>query len=168
MPSNCERVQGAGPLGTEGDPQGVVLPAGTVLTAETQEVVLLPATNVRTSTYISPDQTNRFHRGVCVFLRITAAPVSPTGNLRISLQARDPVANTTYLGLNARTASVTVNAAGGFMWMFYPGSSGEVFVLNFSGMKDVISYPLPRIWRIVVAHSDAQSYTYSLSYVLMP
>ena len=176
--TNAATVQGPGPTGQEGFPIAIVGATGAspidvniasgVATPETQEVILLPKGTVRTSTYISPDQINRFHRGVNIYLRITAAPVSPTGYLRISLQARDPADITTYLGLNARTSQVTVNGVGGFMWMFYPGSAGEVFVLNFSGMKDVISYPLPRTWRIVVVHSDAQSYTYSLSYTLMP
>lgn len=132
-----------------------------------QEIVLFDS-RPRTVTQITPDQVNTLYKGVMIWLRVTAAPVSPTGFLRISLQARDPVNLTTYLGLNAKTALVPISAAGGFAWMFYPGSAGDVFVANFSGIKDVISYPLPRVWRVAVVHSvPGEIYTYSLSATLM-
>src|SRR6266498_485155 len=118
--------------------------------------IVLAASAARTATLITVDQINTLYKGVAIWLRVTAAPASPTGFLQLSLQVRDPVEITTYLGLNARTALVPISGVGGFMWMFYPGSAGEVFTANFSGVKDVISYPLPKIWRVVVVHSDAQ------------
>lgn len=127
-----------------------------------QEIVLATSA-ARTTTFVGTDQTNLYHRGVMVFLRITAAPSPATGFLRLSIQARDPVATTTYSALNARSTQVTVNAVGAFMWVLYPGASGDVFTANSSGVKDIIAFPLPKIWRVVVVHSNAESYTYSVA-----
>jgi hypothetical protein len=117
----------------------------------------LLASAARTSTTVSPTQTNYNARGVQVVLRVTS--VSGTGGLQVSIQGQDSASSAWYM-LNALPSAVT--STGTYVYELYPGigsASGQI--------TQRTSGTLPRTWNAVVTHGDSSSYTYSLGYSLI-
>jgi hypothetical protein len=102
----------------------------------------------RTATINSADQTNRNHRGVTVYLNVTAVTATPS--LVVKIQAKDPAGN--YVDLLVGSAVATVSAAS---YTVYPGVTETANV--------DASTPLPRDWRVRVEHGDADSATYTVT-----
>jgi hypothetical protein len=121
-------------------------------TRNNQDNVTLLASATRTSTTSSADQTNYNGRGVLVYLNVTAA--SGTGGLTLTIQAKDPVTGT-YQTLNSAPTAVT--ATGFKTYELYPGAA------TTGGLTQAVQQPLPRTWRVQVAHGDSSNYTYSVS-----
>ncbi|MBW3622702.1 MAG: hypothetical protein KY468_04755 [Armatimonadetes bacterium] len=116
----------------------------------TQEGTAL-ASAARTASTASSDLANASARGVLLFLDVTAA--GATGGLTLRAQYKDPVSGR-YVDINAAPAAVTT--ASTTAYVIYPGST--------AGGTQATSAPLSKTWRINVAHGDASSYTYSVSY----
>lgn len=113
----------------------------------------------RTATTIGPLITNYNGRGVHVILDVTAVPAAPgTGGLGIQIQSIDPVTGTPIGCLDIAAVS-PFQAADIYVVELYPGASG-----TGSNIRQRTSGSLPRIWRIVIFHYDAQPYTYSVGY----
>ena len=107
----------------------------------------------RTATTATADQTNLSHRGVVLFLDVTAAPGGGE-TLTVEIQGKDPT-SLKYVPLATFTA---VSATGTTAYTFYPGAVETVAVAG----HEVQGLVLPRSWRTRVVHSAAGSWTYSL------
>lgn len=118
----------------------------------------LLASAARTADTTSADQTNHNARGVIVHLNISAA--SGTGGLVMRFQMKDPVSGN-YIDVNAAPTARTT--AEYFTYIWYPGASMAVA----ANLHQVNAAPLPRTWRVRVAHADGSSYTYSVAYSLI-
>ena len=121
----------------------------------TEQIPLL-ASAARTATNYSNPQTNHYHRGVKVFIDCTA--VTDTPSVTFSIQERDPIGGDykTILTSAAVTAAITAPV----VLTVYPGC---VAVTNV-----VLNEPLPRTWRLLATHADADSITYSVSCCYIP
>lgn len=116
------------------------------------EGVLLASAS-RSSAPTTSIQTNYNHRGVVVFLDVTAA--SGTGGLAIEIHGVDPVTGKA-IKLNSNMTLIT--ATGVYEAILYPGMS------HSSGDANV---PLPRKWQVKIYHGDGSSYTYSVGHSLI-
>lgn len=122
-------------------------------------LTVLPSA-VRTATATSGDILNTGEnlnaRGAYLFLNVTGVLTTPL--ITLSVQAADPAAGT-YRTVFAATAGVSATKT----YLIYPGigSAGN-------DVTQILSYPLPPDWRVVVAHDDTDPITYSVSAVLLP
>ncbi len=121
----------------------------------TAEGILL-ASAARTATNYSEPRTNHFYRGVKVFIDCTAATDTPS--VTFSIQEQDPVGKDFKSILTS--AAVTGAITAPVVLTVYPGC---VAVAN-----QVLNEPLPRTWRVLATHADADSITYSVSYCYIP
>ncbi|MDE2097981.1 MAG: hypothetical protein KGL39_12080 [Patescibacteria group bacterium] len=117
----------------------------------------LLASAARTTTTISPTQTNFNAKGVILFLNVTAA--SGTGGLQLSLAASAPSGATADLTMGKATA---VTATGRYALVAYPGATTAS-----NDIKLALADPVPRSWYSYVQHNDSSSYTYALDYALI-
>lgn len=119
--------------------------------------VLIPAGTTRTTAYSGPTSLAKTEAGILVILNVTAA--SGTGGLTVRINAVDPGSGSN-VALNAAPTAVT--ATGTYSYALYPygAATGDV--------TQATSFYLPRSFRVTVAVGDASSYTYSLSYTLLP
>jgi hypothetical protein len=115
----------------------------------------LLASQARTATALSPNQTNYNARGVILFLNVTTS--SGTGGITVTVQGVDPV---TGSNSSIFTASSAITGTGIKKYILYPGASG-------GSIDSIAGIPLPRTWFIQVNHSDSSSYTYSVGYSLI-
>lgn len=113
--------------------------------------VTLAASAARTAAFQSADQVNYRHRGLLLFMNITAA--SGTGGLKPSLLLKDQLSGVYFLLWQNGTFQT---GTGFFTWAFYPGASGGAISVGSVGF-------LNSIWAVAVAVGDATSYTYSIS-----
>jgi len=111
--------------------------------------VSLLASAARTATVSSSDQTNYNHRGVKVFINVTAAVDTPS--VVFTIEEKDSVG----AGYNSILASAAITGTGLTVLTVYPGA---VAVAN-----RVANEPLPRTWRVTATHADTDSITYSVS-----
>lgn len=119
-----------------------------------QEGTLLTSA-ARTAQTDSAVQTNYGWRGIILFLSITAA--SGSGGLQVRIIGVNPADATNHFLNSAPTAKT---ATGQAAYAFYPGTT--------TGGDQGTPYPLPRTWFARVQVGDSSSYTYSLSYCLIP
>lgn len=117
------------------------------------ELIIFPSA-VRNTSTTSEDFINHNARGVSIFINITAVPGVDTITPR--LEWKDP-ASGVYINVATGTARA---AAGLFILTSYPGTGG-------TGGQD-FSRQLVRTWRLVMVHSAATNFTYSVgaSYTL--
>lgn len=116
-----------------------------------QQATLLPSL-ARTATPTAATLTNEYHRGIVVTIDVTAAG---GGEITPTIQGVDPTSGKAYTILAGAAKSTT----GTVVMRVYPGSA---VAANLSA-NDV----LPRDFKISVAHTDAQSITYSVGYALV-
>lgn len=112
------------------------------------------ASAARTASHQSEDQLNRGHRGVRVVINATASAATPS--VVFTIQAKDVTSNTYQTVL----ASAAVTGTGTTVLKVYPGITAAA---NAS-----VSDVLAPIWRLDVAHGDADSLTYSVGVDLLP
>lgn len=110
---------------------------------------------VRSATLSSADFTNHNGRGIILFLNITAVPTIDTVLLRMEI--RDPVSGL-YKLMFAGTAQ---SATGLTTYYVYPGGADAGQYTNR------ISSPLPRTFKLMVVHSAATNFTYSVGASLL-
>ena len=110
----------------------------------------LLASAARTATTGSATQTNHNAKGVICTINVT---VAGTGNLTLTVFAIDPVAGP----WSQLVASGAISTATYQTIVAYPGAVT-------SGGVTAASLPLPRTWFARVAHTDASSWTYSVSF----
>jgi hypothetical protein len=112
---------------------------------------VLLASEARTTTQTTADQTNYNGRGIHVILDVTAITDTPSIVLKIEGKSASGIYYTLLEG--AAVTGVSKN-----IYKVMPWAAN---VANVSA-ADL----LPRTWRIVITHSDADSITYSLDYAI--
>jgi len=113
------------------------------------EGVSLLAEAARTVQTSSPDQFNRWWRGVLLVIYVAAA--GGGGGLTPLILPYEPL----YGGAFLFTATPTkITATGTYTYLLYPG------VTTATGVTQVFDRPLPRRWKLRVDVDDATSYTY--------
>ncbi len=118
------------------------------------------ASAARTVSTISADIPSGGFRGLIVYLNVTAA--SGTGGLTPRLIAKDPLSLVTSVSAAVSTAAT---ATGLRVFHFGPG----VGTLSGTGLGwGAAGVQLSGTFQLQVLHGDASSYTYSLSYELLP
>lgn len=127
--------------------------AGNALVLQTASGVLY-ASAARTTDPTPADQTNANARGLHVIIDVTAITATPS--VVFTIQGKDPASGKYYTLL----ASAAITAAGTTVLRVYPGLT---VAANLTA-NDV----LPRTWRVVAVHGDADSITYSVGYSLIP
>jgi hypothetical protein len=115
-----------------------------------QNISLL-ASAARTVTTSTSDQLNVNHRGVHVYVDVTAVPGGET--LTVDIEAL--IDTGVYYSLHSGTP---INATGVYIYKVYPGLGGGSAIANDA---------LPRTWRVTVTHSAGGSWTYSVRANLM-
>lgn len=132
------------------------------------EQLTVLASQSRTANTASADQTNYNHRGVMVFLDITATP-NNAETLTPTIQIKDPVSGKYFIALQspvitASTLGATPTAAT-FVFVLCPGIDTAAFGGTANKM---VSAPLPRRWRVNVFHSAGGAWTYSVGASMIP
>ena len=112
--------------------------------------VVLLASAVRAANNDTPDQVNRFGRGVIVFVDVTAVPGVDT--VTFTLQGRNPIRAASWYTI---LASAALAATGQVVLKAFPGLTAAANL--------TVSDVLPYHWRVSVAHSAATNFTYSVS-----
>lgn len=115
------------------------------------------ASAARTGTANSSDLVNYNARGVQIMLNVTSAG---TGSIQANVQGKDPV-SAGYYKLAADPTAVTTAAL--FVYEFYPGAS----TAGAGGVTARVAASLPRTFRVIVTHGNANSITYSVGYSLI-
>lgn len=111
------------------------------------------ASAARTTAINSPDLINGSARGVRVYINVTADPA--TASLTFTIKDKDPISGTYHTIL----ASAAITGVGLTVLTVYPGMTTAANV--------AVSEPLPRTWRVEVTVGNADSMTYSVSYVYL-
>lgn len=120
------------------------------------ETTLL-ASAARTADTNTADQTNVNHVGVFVVVNVTAVAASPSVVVRV--QGKEPVSGN-YYNLLDGTPITDVSGVGMYVFKVTPGI-GQV-------AGGAAADRLPKTWRVLMDHGDADSITYSVSAVLLP
>jgi hypothetical protein len=127
------------------------LPIKGATDSENSDGVFL-ASGARTTTQTQADQTNLNKNGIRVVVDTTAIG---TGSITVAIQAKDP-ASGKYVTMLTGAAIVTNTT---MTYLVYPGAANTA---NVSANDR-----LPRTWRILVTHNNANSATYSVGYMLL-
>ena len=118
-----------------------------------EERVLLAAA-ARTATTNTADQENIVHRGLILFVDVTARAAATT--LTPSLQVKDLAGN--YITI--WTVAAAINSANtSLAYLFYPSANVDAASLY----TEAVDLAIGRTWRVAVAHSAADSITYSVA-----
>ncbi len=118
------------------------------------KTVTLLKSLARTADVDSADQENPDCRGLHLVLDVTAIDATPS--IVATIQGKDPISGEYYdLLASAAIATVSTNVL-----KLYPGITAAA--------NAAVSDILPREWRVSVAHSDADSITYSVAAQLLP
>ena len=118
------------------------------------------ASAARTVSTITTDISSGEYRGLILYLNVTAA--SGTGGLTPRLIAKDPLSGVTSVSAAASTAATTTGLR---VYHFGPGVGALAGAGVGWGAAGVM---LSANFQLQVLHGDASSYTYSLSYELLP
>ncbi len=115
------------------------------------EAVLL-ASAARTTTQTQADQLNLHRKGIRVVTDIT---VVGTGSITVTIEAKDPASGkyVTILSSGALSTNQTKTL------LVYPGAANTA---NASQNDR-----LPKTWRVLVTHNNANAITYSVGYQLL-
>lgn len=111
------------------------------------------ASAARTATVNGADLTNRAGRGVKIVIDATAASATPS--VVFTVQGKDPTSGKYYTIL----VSAAVTGVSTTVLTVYPGAT----VAANLAVSDVI----PRTWRVIATHGDADSITYSVGYSII-
>jgi len=141
--------------------------AGTDLALNNIQSVLVPA-GTRTVAPPIATQSNLNHRGVLLFLNVTASPANAAASLTPRLQAIEPVTGTVVVALLTGVpivASGTPNSAVGlYTYAYYPGLPNPAAALG--GITLAQNGLLPRVWTATVTPTTGDAWGYSLAYAL--
>jgi len=110
----------------------------------------LLATLARTATPTAVDQVNYNARGIVIIIDVTA--VANTPSVVFTIEGKDIASGKYYTIL----ASAAITGTGTTVLRVYPGLTAAANV--------TVSDILPRDWRLVATHADADSITYSVGY----
>ena len=122
-----------------------------------QEVELL-ASAARITGLESATQTNYNGRGVLIALNITAQPGTAD---TIQLMVREATnSSLARMLLTFPAVAGTAGVPASYIGILYPGATNSKTEADIVAANDV---PLPRKWRILVAHSGEGSFTYSVT-----
>jgi len=131
------------------------------------QAILIPAGS-RTVAPPIATQVNLNHRGVLLFLNVTASPANAAASLTLRLQAIEPVTGTVVVALltgAAIVASATLNSATGlYTYAYYPGLPSPAAALG--GITLAQNGILPRVWTATVTPTTGDAWAYSVSYAL--
>jgi len=119
-----------------------------------QEIVLL-ASAARTATLQSADIVNYNGSGLILFLNVSAITATPT--ITLSLQIKDSISGNYF---TIWTAAAGVSTVVSRAYLFTPGGAAGSYT-------EAVNLRLARTWRLNVAHTDADSITYSVSAVVL-
>lgn len=118
------------------------------------ELTLL-ASAARTATTNTTDQVNYNHRGLILFVDVTARAASTT--LTPNLQVKEVVGGN-YI--TVWTAAAAINSSDTTIaYLFYPSALADAAELY----TESVDLTIGRTWRIAMTHSDTDSITYSVS-----
>lgn len=131
-----------------------------ITTPELEEITVL-ASALRSVTFNSPVFTNRFHRGLRLYLNVTAV-TGTLQTLNIKMQTQDPVSGV-WLDM-ANAAFPEISATGAWSLVVYPGINQST-----TGSAVRVSTIMSRTWRVVstIGGTDP-SFTYSIGGLLVP
>lgn len=118
------------------------------------------ASAARTADTSSATVANLGWRGIVVYLSITSVPGS--GGITLSLTDWSTGAP---LFMHPATAALT--AVGTYGFEYYPGASTAGVVAPYYVVQRTAGV-LPDLFGVYIAHSNAASYTYSVTYTLIP
>lgn len=111
----------------------------------------LLASQARTETQTTPDQTNYNGKGVHVILNVTAVSDTPSVTLKIEGKSASGVYYTLLEG-------AAVTGTGTHVYKVMPWATPAA--------NEAAADLLPRTWRVVVTHADTDSITYSVDYAI--
>jgi len=120
--------------------------------------VALPSATRSSSTVSDRIKNIGRHRGIIVFLDITAA--SGTGGLKVIVRGYDAFG----LAYDLNDGGTPLTAVGRRMYVVYPATLDA----PAGFVADTAQLPLPQEFDIYVSHGDATNYTYAVSYELIP
>lgn len=112
------------------------------------ESVTIFASAARTATVNGDDQINDGGKGLHVVIDCTADP--GTASVVFTVQGKDEVSAKYYTII----ASAAITGTGTTVLRVYPGLTAAA--------NTVVSDVLPRVWRVIATHADAESLTYSV------
>lgn len=131
--------------------------------------VLAPSA-ARTAAPAIATQTNPNHRGVILFLSVTASPADVAATLTLQISAVEPVSGTALFAAakpTAISATAVANAVAGlYVVQLYPGVPA-VTAMAPNGAAASVNGVLPRVWTASVIPANASSWNYSLAYGLL-
>lgn len=107
------------------------------------------ASQERTATEASSDHTNRSARGLHLVIDCTA--VTDTPSVVFTLQGKDPVSGKYYSLL----VSAAITGTGTTVLKVFPGLTAAA--------NTVANDLLPKVWRVLATHADADPITYSVA-----
>ena len=135
--------------------------AGPLQAQSTERVVTVLGSEARTATTASVDFINTTGNtnvaGAYLVLDVTGVASTPL--ITLTVQAKDPVSGKYESIFNA---SAGVSAAGTVTYLIYPGVGAAS-----DDVAQVVSRPLPPVWRVTVAHLDADPITYTVGALLV-
>jgi len=129
--------------------------SGRVLIQRSANSILRPSA-VYTTTFNSGLIVNDSGLGLLVFLAVSAAPGVQT--LVVSINTHNTIGN-----FGALLVGAAITAAGNYIYMIYPGIAAAG-----AGIAATAGFPLPRFYSVIVTHSGAGNWTYSLESNLIP
>jgi hypothetical protein len=111
------------------------------------------ASAARTATPTALDYDNPAHLGAVVFIDCTA--VADTPSVVFTIQGKEPLGDEYYDIL----ASAAITGTGNTVLRVYPTLTAAA--------NAAANHPLPRVWRVLATHADADSITYSVTACLL-
>lgn len=134
----------------------------TGVTAPELEEFRVLAADARTASFNGDAFTNARHRGLRLYLNLTAVSGTLSPTLDVKLQTQD--AESLVWGDMANAAFPQLTAAGLFMLVIYPGINQAVV-----GTASRVSNVMSRRWRLVhTIEGSGPSFTYSVGGLYLP
>lgn len=125
----------------------------TAVTLNHPATVTLFASAARTATATGTTQYNNEAKGIILTVLSTAVTATPVVTPKIQYS---PDNGTTWIDYLVITTAI--GTAANFSYLIYP----VVDASADGAMTESFSLPLPRVWRLVLTHGDADSITYSV------
>lgn len=114
---------------------------------DNESIAVLPS-EARTATVTGDDQKNWAFNGLHLIIDVTA--ISATPSVVPKIQGKDPVSGKYYDLLTG----VAITAVGITVLKLFPSATAAANV--------TVNDTLPRTWRVIMTHADADSITYSV------
>lgn len=125
-----------------------------------QNAITLFSSLSRTAAATSSAQNNYTGGGTVLFLNVTTAPASPgSGGLQMFFQTQDVGISGSWAQINPTPP--TINAVGAYLFVIGAGATAPLYPTAGGRMVQAAGVPLPRVWRVVINHLDAQAYVYT-------